>query len=300
MNNEEQQDNDNNATPPHGNEDLQHNGGGRAFSLATVIDDAKRVCTDPSGFYSSMPKSGGYAEPAIFVAVMAAILGLLMSVFALFGGNYLGSMAISMASVIIMPIMGVIGSFIGALVMFVIWKLMGSTQSYAVSYRCIAYATAIYPVTGLLSIIPYLGTIIGTLWGIYLMYVASIHVHSIKQKTAQIAMGILAAFMVLYQVSTEVAGRKIAAEIERAEQRLERIGTFGQSPEDRDGKPAETVGEVFEAGLAELENLDQMTPEEAGEKLGAFMKQFEEGAKAFEQAYEEGAAGAQDGEQAKE
>ncbi|PLW70577.1 YIP1 family protein [Pseudohalioglobus lutimaris] len=263
----------------------------KGFSLGTVVEDARRVCTDPSGFYSDMAKSGGYAEPAIFVAVMAAILGLLMTIFAMFGAGHLGAMAISVASIIIMPIFAVIGSFIAALVMFVIWKLMGSSQSYETAYRCIAYATAIYPIMGLLNIVPYVGTVIGVLWGVYLMYTASIKVHEIKAETARIVMGILAALMVFSQISGEIASRKIAAKAQQLEERLEKLGIPGDSARNNDGQSPETVGETLEAGLAELENIDQMTPEEAGEKLGAFFKKFEEGAKAFEKSYEESAEG---------
>ena len=36
------------------------------FDFGTVIDDAKKVITDPIAFYRSMPTTGGYANPLIF------------------------------------------------------------------------------------------------------------------------------------------------------------------------------------------------------------------------------------------
>ncbi|MFK7732681.1 MAG: YIP1 family protein [Pseudomonadales bacterium] len=240
------------------------------FDLGKVIDDAKAVLTDPAGFYRAMPTTGGFAEPAIFVAVMGAVIGVLMTLVALFGGSGLGAMAVGVGSFIMMPIMAVIGSFIAALIMFVIWKLMGSDYDYETAYRCVAYATAIYPIMGVLGLIPYIGTIVGVLWGMYLMYNASVEVHKIKAETARMVIGILAAVMLFMQVSGEIAMRKIESSMDKYEE------------------AAESIGKNMEGSLKELENLDEMSPEEAGRKLGEFFKGMSEGMEEFEQGFEQG------------
>ena len=256
------------------------------FSLMTVIEDAKRVILDPMSFYRDMSRSGGYAEPAIFVAVMAVVLGLIMTVFALFGAGHLGAIAVSIGSVIIMPIMAVIGSFIGALIMFVIWKLMGSTQNYEAAYRSVAFASAIYPVMGVLSVVPYIGTIVGVLWGFYLMYAASIEVHGIKKETARIAIGILVVICLFMQISAEVASRKFASKAEEVGQGLEQMG---EKYEDLGEALGETLGESLGSSLDDLESMEDMTPEEAGQKLGEFFKKLEQGMEGFEKGFEESA-----------
>ena len=241
------------------------------FSLNKVIEDAKAVLTDPAGFYRSMPVAGGFAEPAIFVAVMGAAIGVLMTIVAIFGGHGLGAMAVGFGSFIMMPIMAVIGSFIGALVMFVIWKLMGSDYDYETAYRCVAYASAIYPIMGVLGVIPYVGTIVGVLWGMFLMYNATVETHKIKAETARLVIGVLAAIMLFMQVSSEIAMRKVEDSLEKYED------------------AAESIGKSMEDNLKELENLDEMSPEEAGRKLGEFFKGMSEGMEQFEQGFEEGA-----------
>ncbi|MEM8496467.1 MAG: YIP1 family protein [Pseudomonadota bacterium] len=242
------------------------------FDLGKVIDDAKAVLTDPAGFYHAMPTTGGFAEPAIFVAVMGAVIGVLMTLVALLGGSGLGAMAVGIGSFIMMPIMAVIGSFIAALIMFVIWKLMGSEYDYETAYRSVAYATAIYPIMGVLGLIPYIGTIVGVLWGMFLMYNASVEVHKIKAETARLVIGILAAIMLFMQVSGEIAMRKLDSEMERYEE------------------AAESIGKSVEGSIKELENLDEMSPEEAGRKLGEFFKGMSEGMEEFEQGFEQGSA----------
>lgn len=59
-----------------------------------------------------------------------------------------------------MPIAVAIGSFIGAAILFVIWKLMGSQEDYETAYRCGAYLMALAPITTLINVIPYAGAII--------------------------------------------------------------------------------------------------------------------------------------------
>lgn len=64
------------------------------FDLGKLVEDAKAVITNPVGFYRNMPKTGGYAEPVIFVLVMAAIAGLLAAVFSFIGVGQVGGMAV--------------------------------------------------------------------------------------------------------------------------------------------------------------------------------------------------------------
>ena len=138
------------------------------FDINRVINDAKKIITNPAEYYSTMAKSGGFADPIIFVVVMAAVMGLITAVLSFFGSP-IGLMAAGLGAIILVPIAAVISSFIGAAILFVIWKLMGSEQTFETAYRCLAAAAAIYPVIAVLSIIPYIGSIIGVIWGAYLL-----------------------------------------------------------------------------------------------------------------------------------
>ncbi len=212
-------------------------------SLTTLIDDAQTVITRPVDFYRNLAKTGGYADPVIFVIVMAAITGLVVGVLSIIG---LGS-PVGLAAIIIFPIFGLIGSFIGAAIMFVIWRLMGSAENYEAAYRCVAYASAIYPITTLLGILPYLGSIIAVLWGMYLMATASIETHQLAKKTTYLVFGILAAIFILLNLSAEVAQRQMSQKMEGMSEQFESLGK-------------------------QFEHADEMTPEEAGEAFGRFMQ----------------------------
>lgn len=209
------------------------------FNLQTVMEDAKKVILNPVGFYKEMPQSGGFANPLIFVLVMAAITGLILAIYSLFGSE-LGGFGFSL--IVIFPIVGVIGSFIGAAIIFVIWKLMGSEKDYEVAYRCAAYSFAIAPIVVFISFIPYLAGIIKTLWSAFLMYVASKEVHGIKEKTAMIVFGVLAVIGVLWGASGEKKAREYTAKAEKFQKEFN------------------------------LEKLENMTPEELGENAGKFLE----------------------------
>ncbi|MFC1681425.1 YIP1 family protein [Pseudomonadota bacterium] len=218
-----------------------------SFSINSVREDALQIIRKPVGFYQRMPHTGGYVEPMIFLAVMAAIAGLIVSVFSFFGSGLAGMMAFGVAAVIILPIFAIIGSFIGAAVMFVIWKLMGSDKSFETAYRCVAYASAIYPISAVLALFPYVGSLLGIAWGMYLMVVASVEVHGIPVNKAYIVFGILGVLMIISNVSSEMAARE-------AQDRLEQLGM-------------------------KMEDMEGKTPEEIGRMVGEFMKGMEDAQK---------------------
>lgn len=217
------------------------------FSINSVLEDALQIIRKPVAFYKRMPHEGGYVEPMIFLGVMAAIAGLIVTVFSLFGSGLAGMMVFGVAAVIILPIAAIISSFIGAAIMFVIWKLMGSGKRFETAYRCVAYASAIYPISAVLGLVPYLGSVLGIAWGMYLMVVASVEVHGIQLNKAYIVFGILGALMIFGNVSSEMAAREAQARLEQ----------MGMNMEDMEGK----------------------TPEEIGRMVGEFMKGMEEAQK---------------------
>ena len=207
---------------------------------ATVIE----ILTKPTAFFRQMPKTGGYFAPFIFMVVVGAVGGLLLPILALLGlgqGDLIGGLA----AVILMPLLIGLFGFVGAAILFVIWKILGSGESFETAYRCGAYAAAILPVTVLLQTVPYLGSVLGAAWMTYLMVVASIEVHGINAKRAWIAFGILGALVILSNLTVEIAARKMMSEME----------AWGQ-----------------QTGLENLENLEEMDPEEAGQAIGEFLK----------------------------
>ena len=221
------------------------------INIGAVIQQAPataiRVIKDPIGFYREMPASGGLLEPIIFLVVMGVVSGLVNTVIALLGLNVMVGMATGVAAIIIAPIILLILSFIGAAIAFGIWALMGSKQSFETAYRCVAFTTAVLPVVAVISIIPYLGSIVKVLWPFALLAIASIQVHQLKENVSWIVFGVIGCLLALSGVSMEHAGRQ-----------------------------------MMNSGLQDFSEQmreDEMTPEEAGKALGEFLKGLEESQK---------------------
>lgn len=179
------------------------------YDSMRIFDEARHLITNPAHYYQHMSKTGGFARPLIFVVVMAAVMGLITALLSFFESP-VGMLTVGLAAIVIVPFAAAIGSFIGAAIIFVIWKLMGSTQTYETAYRCLAAATAIYPIIGVFTVIPYVGSILAVFWGCYLMIVASVIVHKRDPKLAAVVFGILALITATSNISSEYASRQIA------------------------------------------------------------------------------------------
>ena len=98
---------------------------------------------------------------------------------------------------------------------------MGSERDYEASFRCLAAVSAIYPVTAVLYLVPYLGTIVSLAWGAFLLIEASVAVHGRARRSAQLVFGILAAVLIIVNVSAERTARNFAGEAERLNEMLQ-------------------------------------------------------------------------------
>ncbi len=213
--------------------------------ISTVSETMMQVITNPVGFYQSMPRSGGFVEPLVFAIIMGVIGGVLQAILGVFGIGFTGTILMALASIIIGPIMIAIFGFVGAAILFVIWRLLGSRESYETAYRCGAYATAVTPVTSILNVIPFLGPALGVAWMAYLMIIASIQVHQVKPKIALIVFGILGGLLVLSSIGSQFAAKKMERQMDKIQ--------------------------------SEMGKIDEMKPEEAGKAIGEFLKGMQEG-----------------------
>lgn len=207
----------------------------------TVIN----VITNPAGFFRDMPLTGGLGDPIIFLAAMGIVSGAIQAFLSILGLGFKVSFFMALASIIFVPLMVVIFSFIGAGIFFVIWKLMGSEQSFEAAYRCVAYAAAISPLTTLIGIVPYLGAVISMVWMMFLMVTASQEVHKQESQKSWIVFGIVFGLFTLLNLNSQYAARNIQKGMK----------TYNM----------------------QMEQMENMTPEKKGRAMGEFFKGFNQG-----------------------
>lgn len=171
--------------------------------LKSIIDTAMDVITKPAQFFDSMPRSGGFLPPLLFLVVVAIVSSILQWAIGIFRFGFGGTVLLLLSSIIITPILVALFGFVGAAILFVIWKLMGSNENYETAYRCGAYAAAIMPIRAVLYWIPYMGVLIGLVWGLYLLVTASVQVHKLKAQTAWLVFGTIAIVLAIASISSE-------------------------------------------------------------------------------------------------
>jgi hypothetical protein len=213
--------------------------------LTSVIPTTLKVITNPVDFYRTMRRTGGFVEPLAYMIILGVAAGLLRCLFGLFGLGLAGTALFALGMIVIYPILAAIVGFIMGGILFMIWKLIGSEEPFETAYRCIAYMAAIAPITALCSIIPYLGTLISLGWTTYLLVVASSEVHHIEIRKAWMVFGVIGALLALMSISSEIAARRMSAEADRFQKRMEK--------------------------------MQDLSPEEAGKKVGEFLKGLEQG-----------------------
>ena len=205
------------------------------------------VLKNPAGFFETMPVSGGFADPVVFLADMGIIAGIIQAMLSVLGIGPAVSFFMALTAILIMPVFVVIFSFIAAGIFFVVWKLMGSAQTYEAAYRCVAYASAIAPVMILIGAVPYLGAVAGLLWMLYLMVMASEKVHKIEVKKAWMVFGVIFAILIIFNVNSQRMTRQTQDQVDEFNRRMQ--------------------------------NMENMTPEEMGKAMGEFFKGMEAGSK---------------------
>ncbi len=200
---------------------------------------AVRVITNATTFFREMPKTGGYVEPIVFAAGIGLASGIVTAILAIFGLGYAHSVGSAILYIILMPIFTPLFGFIGALILYIIWKILGSQESYETAYRCGAYVSAISPLTTLINAIPYIGGIIGLLWFTYLVVVASSEVHAIDRKKAWTVFGIIFIIFGIMSLTSEFAARRMASKTEKYQQQM------GEKFKDLSPKEAQKAAQEF-------------------------------------------------------
>lgn len=249
-------------------------GEGKKNLVGGIVATALKVITNPWGFYREMPKAGGFQDPIIFLVAMMIVAMAVIAIGTILhiGVNPIGiwgGIGGAVAGIIIGPIIGVVFSFVAAAILFIIWKIMGSQENYETAYRCAAYSSGIAPITSIIGFIPYLGSVAGTLWGFYLIIVASITVHKIKSSLAWAVWGIIAAVLIIASLSAQYAAKKFTSEMTGKTKEMEKAA---KEMEEAARKMRESLSKMPQKGQMSEEQQKQM--EESIKKMREGMKQM--------------------------
>jgi hypothetical protein len=237
----------------------------KGINFAAMPQTAINVVTKPAEFFQGMSKTGGFLEPLVFAVIMGLISGIIQAILGFIGlghaGGYAGGMMGTFSIIIFMPIAAAIGSFIGAAIFFVIWKLMGSQENYETAFRCGAYLMALSPITSVLGVVPYAGGLITMAIYIFYLVTVSIHVHHILSQKAWLVFGIVGVVFAALGLFSEYKIRHMASSMDQWRQRGEEYrksaGDMGKSSEEIQKQAEKMVEQLKEQAEKEKNQAQQ-------------------------------------------
>jgi len=183
----------------------------RDINFAAMSEMFVRIVTAPAEFFREMPSKGGFLKPLVFAGFMGLAVSIIQAIWSILGFGYGGGASPGLAaiflSIIYLPVIFAIASFIGAAIVFYIWRLMGSKKNYEVSYRCIAYLMALAPIFSVIKVVPYAGTISSFAIGTFYIVIVSTEVHGIAVRKALQVFGIIGAVLTMLSFYSEYSAR---------------------------------------------------------------------------------------------
>lgn len=181
----------------------------KEIDFAAIPQTAVKVMTSPATFFREMPKTGGFVEPLVFLVTLAIVTAIVDGVLGILGLKFFLSVWAAFFSIIITSVVAAIGGFIVAAILFIIWKVLGSQESYETAYRCAAYLAALWPVMAVANAIPYIGALISILLLTYFCVTASVETHKVPSQKAWTVFGILGAAALLISLGAGIATKTI-------------------------------------------------------------------------------------------
>ncbi len=168
-----------------------------------------QIVTRPTQFFRTMPRRGGFLPPWRFLLTISLIVALLDALFLVtVGGNRLLPEAGTL--IVAVPIVFTCTSFVFSGILYGLWWLMGSSQSFETAYRVFAYTSAITPITTVLGFVPYL-SLVGIGWWFGLIALAGVYVHGINPRKSFVVFGVLALAVAVSTMQLERRVLKIEA-----------------------------------------------------------------------------------------
>ena len=177
----------------------------KSIDFAAIPQTALKVLTSPVSFFREMEKTGGFIEPLVFLVALSIVTAIVDGVLGILGLKFFLSVWAALFSIIITPVVAAIGGFIVAAILFIIWKLLGSQESYETAYRCVAYLAALWPIMAMAGAIPYIGALISIGLLTYFLVTASVETHKIPSQKAWIVFGIIGAALFFISLGAEIA-----------------------------------------------------------------------------------------------
>jgi hypothetical protein len=190
-----------------------------SFDLNAFIKESKETLLNPKVYFSTMPITGGMADPvikALIYGVVAGIIVFLWGIIGLGGQTGVFGAGIGAMGLVYTVIGAVIGLFIGAVIVLIISAICKGNTDFEACVRVVAALMVVFPVSALLGFItgisPVLGAIVAlcvNLYALYLLYFGLTESLKTNTGTTKIFMYVLAVLLVIFMIAGLGARKKL-------------------------------------------------------------------------------------------
>ena len=155
-----------------------------------ILDRSVSILVQPYLYFSMDDEGLDFSEGARYVAIMgilASLLGLLVGGSVFTGGSGMGVLL----TLAIAPVVAVIASFILAGLIHLVCSLSGTRADFGDSYGISAASAVLAPLSVFLNVIPVIGSVIGLIWGWWIVSEGGRAVHRLSKERARLLFGMM-------------------------------------------------------------------------------------------------------------
>lgn len=169
--------------------------------LKALLETVRDVLIEPTATFSRMKQRGGFGAPLVFLLILSMVGTVVQEAYNIafqrFGGALLkgdeanalmarmGGPLDSLQAIVIMPIVIVIGAFLGAGIVHLCLMLVGgANRPYEATFRVLAYASGAVSV---FSLVPVCGALLVAVWGLVVEIIGLSEVQQIGKGRATFA-----------------------------------------------------------------------------------------------------------------
>jgi hypothetical protein len=127
------------------------------------------VLKAPAQFFKTIKDEKGFQKCLVFSVAMSVVAGVVSALWPLLHGQVITALAVIVGTVIFG---GILGPFIGGLIIWIISMIFGSKAPYEPSVRISAYAYAVGPIVAVCNLVPFIGWLAGLVVWVYGIYIA--------------------------------------------------------------------------------------------------------------------------------
>ncbi len=156
---------------------------GNEFNLAdpagSFVSTLQRVVTIPASFFGALQRRGDFVSPLAFAVICFVISGVLGGILGLAFDRGIGGL---LSSIVLTPILATIFLFVWAAILHVLVLVFvkPSNSGFEATFRTAAYT---FPLSGLVSWIPFVGGFVGLLVSLYAVYLNIVGIREMHSTT---------------------------------------------------------------------------------------------------------------------